>query len=158
MYTERKKSIAVVTVTLAACIVMAVIDGYISPPYALKSAAKIVLFGGMPILYAIIFGDTELKSVFKPTKNGLLLSLGLGFAVYAVIVGGYFLFRDIFDFSAVTESLVSGEGVTKDNFIYVAVYGNSAVAGDNYTIQVFSFIGCQKARKICNVFGLTPTS
>ena len=119
---NQNKSIAVKAVTVIACLVMAFIDGVLSPPYALKSACKIVLFGTLPVIYAVVYKDRELGKVFKPSRSGLLLSLILGFGVYGVIVGGYFLFRNVFDFSAVTKSLVSGEGVTKDNFIYVAIY------------------------------------
>ena len=137
MLSFKNKSFSVIAVTVVACVVMAFIDGVISPQYAVKSACKIATFGGLPVLYSIVCKDTELKDVFKPSKNGLLLSFLLGFLVYGVIVGGYFLFRNVFDFSAVTESLVSGEGVTKDNFIYVAIY----ISFCNSFLEEFFFRG-----------------
>lgn len=134
---QRKKAFAIIVITALSCAVMALIDGIVSPPYFAKSLCKIALFGIMPVFYAVIFKEKKLGDVFKPKAKGMFFSLLLGGGVYAVIVGGYFLLKDVFDFSAVTKSLTSGEGVTKDNFIYVALY----ISFCNSLLEEFFFRG-----------------
>lgn len=112
----------VAAATVIGCALMAIVDGVISPTYAVKSAVKIVLFAGMPIVFALCFDKDAVKAVLLPQKKGLFLSLSIGIAIYALIVGGYFALRGVFDFSAVTSSLTEGEGVTRDNFLFVAAY------------------------------------
>ncbi len=112
----------VAAATVLGCAVMAIVDGVISPTYAVKSAVKIVLFAGLPIVFALCFDKDALRSILLHRKKGIILSLLIGMAIYAFIVGGYFALRGVFDFSAVTSSLTSGEGVTRDNFLYVAAY------------------------------------
>jgi len=51
-----------------------------------------------------------------------LKSLLLGIGVYSVILIGYFLTRNIIDYSNVTSNLTDGMGITSDNFIYVSLY------------------------------------
>ncbi len=121
---------------------MAVIDGVISPPYAVKSACKVVLFGVFPITAMLLTKNRGFFRVLKPSKRGLLLSLSLGIALYAVIVGGYLLLRGVFDFSSVTASLTEGEGVTKENFPVVALYisvCNSFL--EEFFFRGFAFLG-----------------
>ena len=121
--TKRIKCAAfVAAATVFGCAVMAIVDGIISPSYVVKSAVKIVIFAGIPILFALMFDNDAVKTYLLPQKNGLFLSLSIGIAIYALIVGGYFALSAVFDFSAVTSSLTSGEGVTRDNFLYVAAY------------------------------------
>ncbi len=124
METDKKKlrAVSVAVTALAACVIMAVVDGAIKPPYAVKSAVKLVVFAAVPLLYAFLTRDREVTRRLVPKKKRLGLSLVLGVVVYALIVGGYFLLRGVIDFSAVTVSLAGGEGVTKDNFVFVAVY------------------------------------
>ncbi len=133
-----KKQLAIILSLLAFGVVsMAIIDGVISPPYAVKSACKAVIFGVIPITAMLVTGNRDFFSLLKPSKRGLLLSLSLGIALYAIIVGGYFLLRDVFDFSAVTASLTEGEGVTKENFPFVALY----ISVCNSFLEEFFFRG-----------------
>lgn len=121
---DSKRTWTAVVITVFACAVMAVVDGVISPPYAVKSAVKLVLFVGLPLLYLFASKDESFRRRFIPGKGrGAYISAAVvGVCVYALIVGGYFALRGIFDFSAVTASLAGGEGVTRDNFPLVAVY------------------------------------
>ena len=119
--TNRKRAITIIAIVLIACAVMAFIDGWLEPPYAIKSAIKLVYFVAIPVIFMVCYRDGSLK-LLKPNKKRILLAFGLGLGVYGVIVGGYFAFRGIIDFSGITDSLINGEGVTRDNFIYVALY------------------------------------
>ena len=119
---NRKRATTIILLVLSACVVMGIIDGLIKLPYAIKSAVKIVCFVAAPIIYMICSHDDRFRKFLKPNKKRLLLAFALGICVYGIIVGGYFLFREIIDFSGITESLINGEGVTRDNFVYVALY------------------------------------
>lgn len=122
--TDKRRAASAVCITVFSCIVMAVIDGIVEPPYAVKSAVKLVMFVVLPLIYMISTGDDKMRRRFSLRENAAVYgaALGVGVCIYALIVGGFFLLRGVVDFSAVTESLAGGEGVTRDNFIYVAVY------------------------------------
>ena len=57
-----------------------------------------------------------------PQEKGNSKNKPEGTAIYAVIILGYFLTRNIIDFSNVTSSLTAGMGITAGNFIYVSLY------------------------------------
>ena len=63
--------------------------------------------------------------------------MSLGFLVYAVILGAYFVFKNVFDFSALTKSLGETTGVNKSNFIWVALY----ISFINSLLEEFFFRG-----------------
>lgn len=119
---DKCHSAAIAYVVLISCAAMAFVDGVIEPQYAVKSAVKLVFFVGLPLLYMFLSRDEAMLRMMKPKGKGVATAVAVGIAVYAVIVGGYFALRGVFDFSAVTASLASGEGVTKENFPVVAVY------------------------------------
>ena len=72
-----------------------------------------------------------------PNLKGIIWALSIGAAVYAVVLGAYFLFRNIFDFSALVGSLGETTGVTKSNFLWVALYISFA----NSFLEEFFFRG-----------------
>lgn len=100
---------------------VSVVDGIIMPGYALKSVAKITLFGLVPILYAKRAG-IPLRGLFQMNKRELRRSAYLGIAVFILILGGYFTLRNIADFSGITESLTTNAGVSRELFPIVALY------------------------------------
>ena len=127
----------IIVITLLVCGLMSVVDAVIQPGYFIKSIIKIVLFLLLPILYSLYDKNCNLKKLFIPDKKGILTALLLGVGVYAVVLGAYFAFRGIFDFSALTSSLTSTTGVNKNNFIFVAVYISFA----NSLLEEFFFRG-----------------
>ena len=140
---------------IIACIVMGVIDAVIQPGYAVKSAIKIVMFLLIPIAYVFFNKEISIAQLFKPDKKGFIIALSSGFAVYSVVLGAYFTFRNIFDFSSLTDSLNETTGVNKSNFIWVAVYisfVNSLL--EEYFFRGFAFITLKKStsRKFAYIF------
>lgn len=127
----------IIAITAFACLCMGLVDAVIQPGYMIKSAIKIVLFLLLPIIYSLIDKNCDLKRLFKPNKKGFLLALGLGGAVYAVVLGAFLLFKDVFDFSSLTSSLTESTGVNKTNFIFVALYISFA----NSLLEEFFFRG-----------------
>ena len=119
-----RKTIYITASTFIISIIVCLIDAIIQPNYFTKIPIKIFLFLAVPMLFFIVNRSEfkEFKNLFLFKKRGILKSLLLGLAVYSVILGGYFLLRNVIDFSNVTSNLTGGMGITADNFIYVSLY------------------------------------
>ncbi len=151
-----KKSIYVILSLFVFSLAVTYIDAFVHPPYFSKIPIKILFFLVLPILYFVFNKEalSDFKSLFRFKKKGLGLSLLLGVGIYAVIVGGFFLTRNVFDYSGVTKNLTEGMGITKDNYIYVALYisfmnsfleefffrGFGFIIMKKYTNRTFSYI------------------
>ncbi|MBR2929289.1 MAG: CPBP family intramembrane metalloprotease [Oscillospiraceae bacterium] len=101
--------------------IVSIIDGIIMPGYVVKSAAKLVLFGLVPVLYARWAG-IPLRGLLQMEKRDLRRVLLLAAAIFSLILGGYFVLRGFVDFSGITESLTTNAGVSREIFPFVAVY------------------------------------
>ncbi len=102
-----------------ACAAMALVETVLQPGYFLKSVIKITLFAGAALGYQRRFPG-ELGACFSP--RGLLPAVGLGAGIFAVILGAFFLFRPWLDLDAIGANLLGKEGVSRENFLYVALY------------------------------------
>lgn len=120
--TDRKRIAAVTAVLAVACICMGLVDAVIQPGYAAKSLIKIAVFLGLPGLYCLRFRDRTPLTFLIPRKSSLVPAIGVGLAVYAAVLGAYLIFRNVFDFSALTGALTAATGVEKRNFLWVALY------------------------------------
>lgn len=116
-----KQARSILAILLFGCAVMAVVDGVIQPGYAIKSLVKLTLFLGLPLWWSRQAG-VSLRSLFARPRQGLGWAAGIGAGVFAVILGGFFLTRGIFDFSGLTTALTAGTGVRRENFLWVALY------------------------------------
>ncbi|MBE6679814.1 MAG: CPBP family intramembrane metalloprotease [Ruminococcaceae bacterium] len=116
---------------------MGIVDAVIQPGYVAKSAVKIVMFLLIPIIYAVLSKERTAFKFLRADKKGFLLAFALGFIVYGVVLGAYFAFRNVFDFSALTASLTETTGVNKSNFIFVAIY----ISFVNSLLEEFFFRG-----------------
>ncbi len=134
---QNKTSAAILTIVLAGCVLMAVVDGVLRPIYPIKSAVKLVLFLLCPLLCGLFLPGLECKSLFRPGKKGWGLPLALAAATYGVILGAYFLLQNLFDFSSISQSLTENVGVTQKNFVWVALYISFA----NSLLEEFFFRG-----------------
>lgn len=150
------KSIYIISALFVFSLAVTYIDAFVHPPYFSKIPIKILFFLVLPALYFVRNKEafTDFKALFRFRKKGLGLSILLGVGIYAVIVGGFFLTRNIFDYSGITKNLTSGMGITKDNYIYVAVYisfmnsfleefffrGFGFITMKKYTNRVFAYI------------------
>ncbi len=131
------KKVQIPILVIAACIVMGIVDAVIMPGYAIKSAIKIIMFLLIPIAYGLFNKDINIRQLIKPDKKGITIAIGLGLAVYGVVLGAYFIFKDIFDFSQLTTSLNKTTGVNKSNFLWVAIY----ISFVNSLLEEFFFRG-----------------
>lgn len=119
-----KKSVYIAASMLVFSVFVDLIDAVIQPNYFVKIPIKLVFFLALPMTFFIVNKQEfkEFKKLFVLKKRGILKSLLLGAAVYAVIMSAYFLLRNTIDFSRVTASLTEGMGITANNFIYVSLY------------------------------------
>ncbi|MDO5294856.1 MAG: CPBP family intramembrane metalloprotease [bacterium] len=134
---KRKEVIMIVALITICCAIMAVVDGIIQPDYAVKSGIKIVVFLIAPIVYSQFDRELNVKEIFRWKKKGVKLTIGLAVGVYLIILGAYFVGKDLFDFSGVTESLTSNIGVTGERFVWVALY----ISFINSFLEEFFFRG-----------------
>ena len=149
------KKLHIPILVIIACVVMGIVDAVIQPGYAIKSAIKIIMFLLIPIVYGLFLKEFNIKNLMKPDKKGLCIALCLGFVIYGVVIGAYWIFKDVFDFSALTGSLNETTGVNKSNFIWVAIYisfVNSLL--EEFFFRGFSFITLKKltSRRFAYVF------
>ena len=133
----KRESKILILVSLVACGIMAVVDGVIQPGYAVKSAIKIALFLGLPLLAVFLSPRIHVGRIFQFQRKGFLTALCLGLGVYGVILGGYFLVRNFFDFSGIAGTLSQNAGVNRDNFLFVSLY----ISFVNSALEEFFFRG-----------------
>ena len=133
------------------------IDAFVQPNYFTKIPIKILFFLALPVLFFIRNKEDfkDFKKLFHFQKKGILQALLLALGVYAVILTGYFLTKNIIDFSNVTSSLTGGMGITADNFLYVSLYislMNSFL--EEFFFRGFGFITLKKytTRKTAYLF------
>ncbi len=122
---------------LLCCGAMLWVDGVWQPGYLIKSTVKLALFLLVPLGIACLEPEFRLKTLFRPNRKGLGVALGLGAAIYTVIVGGFFLLRPFVDFSGIAGNLSENAGVTRENFLLVSLYISFA----NSLLEEFFFRG-----------------
>lgn len=134
-----KKNIFITSSLFLFSIIVCLIDAVVQPKYLIKISIKICFFLLLPMIFFLVNKEarSDFKQLFRFRKKGFLKALLLGVSVFAVILGGYFLTRNVIDFSNVTKSLTEGMGITADNFIYVFVY----IAVVNSFLEEFFFRG-----------------
>ncbi len=150
-----KKTLIISSIVICFCIIAGVLDGILKVSYAQKSVVKAVLFLGLPALYTLLDNDLKFKPLFKIKKQGIALALGICIPVYAVILGGYLLLKDVFDFSAITKTLTNNIGVNGDNFVFVSLYislVNSLM--EEFFFRGFAFLSLKRVatRKFAYLF------
>lgn len=134
---KRRKAYGIMGIILLLCLGMAVVDGVFRADYFLKSGIKLILFLGVPFAYGRIVKADGFAGFFVPDKKSLAWAFWLCIPIYGVILGGYFLFRNIFDFSGITVSLTQNIGVNRENFLAVSLY----ISFINSLLEEFFFRG-----------------
>ncbi len=139
--TKRLPAYAVILIAgVLGCLAMAVVDAVWQPGYWIKSAVKLGLFLLLPLLSAALGARDALRRLprlFRLERRVMLRAIILGLGVTAVIFGGYFALRNVFDLSAITGALGDAVGVRGDNFLWVALY----ISLINSLLEEFFFRG-----------------
>ncbi len=98
-------------------------DTLLQAGYLFKSFLKVLLFLLLPFTYNLRTRDTSIRKLFRvKSKKKLLLSIGLGLLVYAIILSAYFVLSDWIDLASIQTHLTSKLSINKDNFLFVALY------------------------------------
>ncbi len=147
-YSDKQLALIMGIMVFIGVAVVTVLDLIIMPPYPVKSAVKVLFFTGMPIMFQLMFDrDTDLGSLFMVggKKRGLIEALIFGAAVFGIIVGAYLLLGGFFDFSQITSNLENEMGISRDSFVYVALY----ISFVNSFLEEFFFRGfaCLKLQR-----------
>jgi membrane protease YdiL (CAAX protease family) len=151
------RKISIMSSVFLFSIAVTLIDAFIHPNYFVKIPIKIVFFLALPMLFFVKNREafSDFKKLFVFRKSGILKAFLLGIGVYAVIVGGFLLTKNIIDYSNVTSNLTDGMGITASNFIYVSLYislMNSFL--EEFFFRGFGFITLKKytTRKVAYIF------
>lgn len=138
----------IVAVSLAACVVLYLLEQIIAVDYASKTAAKIILFAAVPyIIYkvsgkSLLAEELNLKRILKqPYKTEVLL----GAASFSGILCLYLLLGGFIDFASIARELGTKAHVDPANFPFVAAYivfGNSFL--EELFFRGFVFFGLYK--------------
>ena len=118
---KTNSSRGMIVLVLLCCALVALIDGVIKPGYAVKSAAKLILFGFVPVLYGRHAG-MPLGDLFRMEKRALRQIILFAAGLFILILGGYFLLKDWLDLSSITSALTENAGVSREIFPIVALY------------------------------------
>lgn len=134
---ENKNTYNLVLIICICCAAMLFVDGVIRPAYAVKSILKILLFLICPVVYAQKYKNIDLKRMFHWNPKAMRFTFLLGFGVFTIILGAYFVIRNFFDFAPIADLLVQNAGVTGNTFIFVAIY----ISFVNSLLEEFFFRG-----------------
>ena len=137
MVKEKRNAWIILGLSLVLCVCMGLVDAILSPPYAIKSAIKWVLFGAIPVAYLVSTQSFAPRKLFSLQKKHGKLIAPLALGIFAVILIAFFALRSFIDFSSITNSLTADAGVTRQNFIFVALY----IALINSFLEDFFFRG-----------------
>lgn len=140
---------------LICCVAMAFVETVVEPAYAVKSAAKVVVFLLFPLIFSKMAKIRLFDHSFALNKKSLVKLLALGALIYTVIFGGYRLTTNIFDYASLVRSLSTDQKVDNNSFLGVALYisfGNSFL--EEFLFRQVAFLQLSKytARKTAYLF------
>ena len=120
MSEKKSKIISIILVILV--LTFAFIEEiYLKPGYLVKSIIKVSTFGGLILLYSFMVKKkvTEVINLHKIKKVGVLLGC---IALFFLGIGILFLiFKNTINLESIRQSLVSKEGLTKENCLFAFV-------------------------------------
>ncbi len=121
---HNRRALSIMVATVIGALIMSAVDGLWQPPYILKSAVKILLFLGIPLVLWCRSHDfkSTIKALLLPRKKPLLLALSLGTGVYIVILLAYIGFQQFYDINELVRHTTSQNGVAAENFVAVSLY------------------------------------
>ena len=119
---NKQKTLGIIIFIIISCSVMAVIETIIEPTYVIKSAAKVLFFLIVPLIFLKLQNGKIFNNSFKLNAKNIIKLSALGAIVYVVIMVAFFLTRGLFDYSALVESLSADQQVSPGSFIWIAMY------------------------------------
>lgn len=117
-----KKRDSILILTIASCIVMAIVETIIGPAYLVKSVIKAIVFLLPPLVVLKVFHINLATTSFALRKKDILALFVLGGVIYFLIMGAYTLTGNLFDYSPLVMSLSQDQQVDSRSFVWVALY------------------------------------
>lgn len=130
-----QKFIMNMAIIIAILICVGLLD-MVSLNYWYKAVIKFALFLVIPLML-LLYAKEKIWNLLKTDKKHIGLSCLLGLLTYGFIVAGYFVTKMFIDYSHIPAELEKSMGVTKDNFMMVALY----IPLVNALIEEFFFRG-----------------
>lgn len=98
----------------AVCLLLFWVETVWKPGYLIKSGVKLLLFAGAVLAFC------DIKSLLRCPDLKFALILGAG--IYGFLLLAFFLFRPFIDLETIAAGLLGKEGVSRENFLWVALY------------------------------------
>lgn len=155
---KRNVKTYIIVTSLAACIMLYLIEQVFAVDYMTKTIAKLILFVTIPYIYlrfvkrSNIIDSLNLKKFDVSTfKLGLII----GAVSFAVIITAYFILGKYIDFNEIVQELQSKSQITPSNFIIVGLYitfGNSFLEELFFRGFIFLNLFNQGSKKLAYIY------
>ena len=155
MKESTKKSLWLVVTVIMCCVAMAIVDAVIEPAYIIKCILKIGFFFLLPLALMKLQKEKVFADSFVLNKKSALNLLGLGLVIYVVIMAAFLVTRGFFDYSSLVNSLSSDQNVSRESFIWVALYisfCNSLLEEFLFRFVAFIKLGQYTSKKASYIF------
>ncbi len=120
--TDKQKNAAGIVLAVIAVIALTAVEQFIKPGYAVKSLIKVLLFAGCVAVYSLIT-KKSIKSLIYLNRPRNLKPLLVSIAVcFFGIFAAFLILRNQIDLSAIRNSLITKENLTKENCLFVFAY------------------------------------
>jgi len=153
----KKYNFTLISLGALLIILMYIVDFHIQPGYLIKSIIKIILFLIIPFIYSTKSNIIPIKNFFKiKSLNQIIRSIILGIGVYSFIIATYFILKNFIDLDNIENILNDSLKVSKDNFIYVAIYIsfiNSLL--EEYFFRGFIFLNLNRTMSSFMSYGIS---
>lgn len=137
-FQNRSRSFLAADLVLLCCVLMYFVDAHLQPAYPVKSALKVLCFALLPFLYARFLAGMRLGQLFRLRKgSGFWRAAALGVGVYFALLAAAWLFHADIDYTAISQSLSAGQGITRENILWVYLY----ISFFNSFLEEFFFRG-----------------
>lgn len=116
----KHKTLGIIIISFLACSIMTIVETVYQPSYFVKSVAKIFVFFISFAIYHKMF-RLEVK-IIKPNSQVMKVCIFIAILLFFVILFSYIFIQNFIDMEQIKISLQEKEHITKNNFIYVALY------------------------------------
>ncbi len=148
----------IIIVSLAACVMLYILEQVLGADYATKTAAKVILFTAAPFVYLKFFKRESIKDSLSQVKlkgSPYKLELLLGAVSFTGVFGAYFLLGGYIDFDVILKELRVRSQIDASSYVFIGIYiifGNSFLEELFFRGFVFLSLFKQGHRKLAYVY------
>jgi uncharacterized protein len=144
--------------SLAACIMLYILEQTLTVDYAAKTAAKVLLLTAAPYIYLKLSKKPKIMeglNLVKLGKSNFRLELFLGAASFTGVIGMYFLLGGFIDFDIILQELRTKAQINVSNYVFIGAYiilGNSFIEEFFFRGFVFLNLFNQGYKKLAYIY------